>query len=597
MLKKIIILGALLTTVSSFASNDLFNTSKSSIIEKESIFKSDNLSVKKGPLEVTQAFQPDYILGSDKFEVTFNVQNGYYIYKDKIKLKVNGDQYNVDKPASIRKNDPVYGNVEVYEGYTSFKTIINSKESKLDITLEYQGCSEEYKICYPVEITKSTLTNIYNNNPENLTYIQNKDLSEKSSSKEPIISKTTVFDNMSDANFISKFIKTENYAVTLGVFLLFGILMAFTPCIFPMIPILSGIIVKHDKKHPLMLSSLYVLGIALCYASIGLILKLMNFNIQIALQNTYLLIATAIVMFILSLSMFGFINPRMPTFLQGKIHEKVETVDKSKNPLSLILSGYLSALILSPCAVAPLAGTLLFASQYDSIIYSTFLLFVLGIGSGIPLIIWGSSFKKILPKAGMWMYEVKNFIGITLILIGLYLISKIIPINDGSLTSAAFKTVCISVFIGYLLKFLDTKIKNKIILFLVSFILLFNINTNQPSNNNVINAKDSFIKVNSISDITPTSKSLVYVGADWCVSCKEMEHTTFKDPKVIDELKNYKVYFVDITELNDNKKEILKKYDLQIAPFYVLYDKDGKQKEEINIGYIDKNKFLEIIQK
>jgi thiol:disulfide interchange protein DsbD len=588
-LKNIVLTGlvALCSFSVNIQANELFGNTKGSLIEKNNIFNMEKTS--SGPLEVEQAFQPDFSLNKDSFDVTFNLQNKYYIYQDKIKLSVNGKSYNLEMPKPIVKNDPVFGTVNVFENYTTFKTHINSKDDLLNISLQYQGCSEEFKICYPVEIKKISLNNIY----------QDKYKEEPVDTvKEIIIEKdSSIFDKASDATFISKFIAKENYAVTLSIFLLFGILMAFTPCVFPMIPILSGLIVKDNKRHPFVLSSLYVLGIALCYASIGVVLKLINFNIQIALQNIYLLIVTSILMFVLALNMFGFINLSMPASIQSKLHNKTVDLEKNKSPFKLIAIGYLSALILSPCAVAPLAGTLLFASQYDSIVYSSLLLFTLGLGSGIPLILWGTSMKKILPKSGMWMYEVKNFIGMLLIAVGLYLISKLIPWNDGSLLSAIYRTVVFGSVIGYVIKFFDFNLRNKIVSFIISVLIIFSFNI---SNNAHIvkneNAKNDFIKIEKIEDIKTDQLSMLYVGADWCVSCKEMENYTFSDQTVINELKNYKVYFLDITEMSDSKKEILNKFNLQIAPFYVLYDKEGNQKNEIHIGYIEKNKFLEILK-
>lgn len=607
MFKKVLLITALIASSNAMAlDKGLFSNSKSSLIEKESVFQTRGYSdSKKGPLDVEQAFQPDFILDNNKFEVTFNVQERYYIYKDKLSLKVNGKDYALNMPEAIMKNDPVFGNVYTYEGYTEFDTLINSNKDKLDIQLKYQGCSDEYKICYPMETYNTSLTNIYKNNyvedkVDAVTTIETATLSPvKETTIAPMEKSTSFFDNADDAGFIAKFIKQENYAVTLGLFLVFGILMAFTPCTFPMIPILSSIIMKHEGKNPLVLSTLYVIGIALCYASIGLVLKLFNFNIQILLQNIYLLIATSIVMFILALSMFGFINFRMPAFIQGKISEKASTLDKSNNPLSLVLSGFLSALILSPCAVAPLAGTLIFASQYDSLFYSTLLLLTLGIGSGIPLILWGTSFRKVMPKAGNWMYHIKDFIGVMLLVVGLYLLAKIIPFDGSSLTSILFKTACFSVIIGYLIKFFDFSIKNKILLFVITFIMMFSFNmkTNDHTTQAPQNAKAAFLSVNSLADIKEAPNTMVYVGADWCVSCKEMELTTYADSDVIDALKGYTVYYVDITNMDANKKEILKKYDLQIAPFYVLYDKEGKRKDETYIGYLNKTKFLEIIKK
>jgi thiol:disulfide interchange protein DsbD len=608
MFKKVLLITALVAGSNAMAlDNGLFSNSKSSLIEKESVFQSSGYSdSKSGPLDVEQAFQPDFILDNNKFEVTFNVQERYYIYKDKLSLKVNGKDYTLNMPEAIMKNDPVFGNVYIYEGYTEFDTSINSNKDKLDIQLKYQGCSDEYKICYPMETYNTSLTNIYKNNyvEEVITDVNvpaaNALLNPTTElSNTPVSKSTSFFDNSDDAGFIAKFIQQENYAVTLGLFLVFGILMAFTPCTFPMIPILSSIIMKHEGKNPLVLSTLYVIGIALCYASIGLVLKLFNFNIQILLQNIYLLVATSIVMFILALSMFGFINFRMPAFIQGKISEKASSLDKSNNPLSLVLSGFLSALILSPCAVAPLAGTLIFASQYDSLVYSTLLLLTLGIGSGIPLILWGTSFRKVMPKAGNWMYHIKDFIGVMLLVVGLYLLAKIIPFHGSSLISIIFKTACFSVVIGYLIKFFDFNIKNKILLFLITFIMMFsfNIKTNADVSQAPQNAKSAFLHANTLADIKEAPYTMVYVGADWCVSCKEMELTTYADSDVIEALKGYTVYYVDITDMDANKKEILKKYDLQIAPFYVLYDKEGKRKEETYIGYLNKTKFLEIIKK
>lgn len=587
--KKTIITG-LITFIglSSIQASELFGNTKSSLIEKNSIFNIENAETV--PLPVDEAFQPDFILNKDTFDVTFNIQNNYYIYKDKIKLSVNGHNYNLEMPNSTIKHDPIFGTVNVFENFTKLKTQINSKNDLLDISLQYQGCSEEFKICYPVEIKNTSLKNIYKDQ-----YKVNKLESIKEVEK---VDSTNIFTSSSDANFISKFIAKENYAVTLSIFLLFGILMAFTPCVFPMIPILSGLIVKDNKRHPFILSSLYVLGIGLCYASIGIVLKLINFNIQIALQNIYLLIFTAILMFILALNMFGFINLSMPAFIQSKLHNKTVDLEKNKTPFKLIAIGYLSALILSPCAVAPLAGTLLFASQYDSVVYSSLLLFILGIGSGIPLIIWGTSMKKILPKSGMWMYEVKNFIGMLLIAVGLYLLSKLITWNDGSILSAIYRTIVIMSIIGYAIKFFDFNLRNKIVSFIISAIIVFSFNISNHSNMiKQENAKNDFIKIEKFEDIKTDGLSMLYVGADWCVSCKEMENYTFSDPTIIENLKKYKVYFLDITEMNNDKKNILNKFNLQIAPFYVLYDKDGKQKNEIHIGYIEKNKFLEILKK
>lgn len=543
-------------------------------------------SKSNSPLPVEEAFQPEINLLEKEFQVNFNVQPKHYLYKDKIKLFVNNEEISLNKKEGTLKNDPLFGKVFIYENFTTFKPNINSEKEKLNITLKYQGCSEEFQICYPPEEYTIVKDNKY---IKNFQKVDSEEI-------EKIVNYKDILNNQSDANKISNYINDQKPLFIILIFLLLGLLMAFTPCVFPLVPIISAIVVKHDKKHPLIVSSLYVLGIGLCYSAIGIIINLFDFNIQIALQNIYFLWGTAIFIFILALSMFGFINLRVPNFIQNKIQEKNQKLDNNKHYYSLVLSGFLSALILSPCAIAPLAGALLFASQYDSIFFSSLILFVLGIGSGIPLIIFSSSLKKLLPKTGIWMYEVKNGIGMMMIFISYYLISTIIPLNSSDFSSNLFKIVIFSTLIAYLLKFISLDFKSKSILFIISILLLFS-NFNNSEQKNVENIKKEFELIENINDLKINKKTLVYVGADWCVACKQMENLTFKNEEVISKLKEFKIYYVDITELTNEEKIILNKYNLQIAPFYVLYDSEGKQSKEINIGYLEKNKFLEILNK
>jgi thiol:disulfide interchange protein DsbD len=529
-------------------------------------------------LSSKEAFQPEIILDKDEIKINFNVQPRHYLYYDKIFLTVNDEITEIIKPEGLQKNDPIFGNVLTYDKFTTIKSFINSDSQQLNIKLNYQGCSEKFNICYPPEVLTIKENNIYKEKYDK----DNENLN--------------IFNNQTDALAISKYIKEGNVFFVLIAFLGVGILMAFTPCVFPMIPIISSIIVKHDKKHPVLVSSLYVLGMALCYMSIGLILNIFDFNIQIALQNIYLLIATSVIIFILALSMFGFINIRLPNFIQSKIHEGTEKLDKKNNYIYLILSGYLSALMLSPCAVAPLAGTLLFASQYESVIYSSLLLFLLGLGSGIPLVIFSSSFKKLLPKAGHWMYEIKHLIGLTMVLISYYLMAKIIPLNSTDFISILFKTVIFFTVIVYLMKFINLDLKSKISLSLIFSTIIFAIFLN-GNTKDIYNVKKDFIKLNKIEDLIIDKKTMVYVGADWCVSCKQMENSTFQEQDVISKLKEFKIYYVDITDMTEDERKILKTFNLQIAPFYVLYDIEGKRLNEVNIGYLNKLKFLEMLKK
>lgn len=547
----------------------------------------------KSPLDVESAFQPNITLNPDSLILEFNVQPNHYLYKDKLKLSINNKQIDYISPKSHNKLDPIYGNVQIFEGFTKITSDIPTvKENTIKLEVMYQGCSEEFNICYPEEKLVKEIINPYYKDISNTT------ATNISTTKN--IDTSSIIVGFEDSNYVLDLISGGSYIFTLSVFLIFGLMMAFTPCIFPMVPILSSIVVKHDKKHPLFVSFLYVLGISLCYASIGLILKLFNFNIQLLLQNQYTLLLTAIIMIILSLSMFGIINFRLPTFIQQKIHNETEMLDKKDNPIYLIGSGYLSALMLSPCAVAPLAGTLLFASQYDSIIYSSLLLFTLGIGSGIPLMLWGTSFKKILPKTGIWMYEIKYIMGIFILMVSLYLLNKIIPLNDQDvITPALLKTAVISILLGYLVRFINIDSRSKIILILILIITVFNTNYKNVDTVNNPSIKKEFIVVNNMDELNKNinGKTLLYVGADWCTSCKQMENTTFRDSNVKAKLKEFKVLYLDITDITTEEKNILENFNLQIAPFYVLYNNKGIKDDKIYIGYLNNEKFLEILNK
>jgi len=547
----------------------------------------------KSPLDVESAFQPNITLNPDSLILEFNVQPNHYLYKDKLKLSINNKQIDYISPKSHNKLDPIYGNVQIFEGFTKITSDIPTvKENTIKLEVMYQGCSEEFNICYPEEKLVKEIINPYYKDISNTT------ATNISTTKN--IDTSSIIVGFEDSNYVLDLISGGSYIFTLSVFLIFGLMMAFTPCIFPMVPILSSIVVKHDKKHPLFVSFLYVLGISLCYASIGLILKLFNFNIQLLLQNQYTLLLTAIIMIILSLSMFGIINFRLPTFIQQKIHNETEMLDKKDNPIYLIGSGYLSALMLSPCAVAPLAGTLLFASQYDSIIYSSLLLFTLGIGSGIPLMLWGTSFKKILPKTGIWMYEIKYIMGIFILMVALYLLNKIIPLNDQDvITPALLKTAVISILLGYLVRFINIDSRSKIILILILIITVFNTNYKNVDTVNNPSIKKEFVVVNNIDELNKNinGKTLLYVGADWCTSCKQMENTTFRDSNVKAKLKEFKLLYLDITDITTEEKKILENFNLQIAPFYVLYNNKGIKDDKIYIGYLNNEKFLEILNK
>lgn len=539
------------------------------------------------PLSPQDAFQPSIEVKDNSINLSFNIQPKYYLYKEKFKLTVNNNDNSLDFPISTTKDDPVFGRVEIYENYTTLKSNIKDTTNRfLEIELRYQGCSEEFHICYPEEMVNKTIENPLFGKIDALTKVEDKKVN---------IQKVEI--DSDNATYISSFIKEQNALIALFIFLFLGIAMAFTPCTFPMIPIISRLILNNKNNKAFTSSLAYIIGIGLCYASIGFVIKIFDFNIQIAAQNIYILIATALVMFVLALSMFDIINIQMPSSIQTRINKKADNIGNG-SLIAIMCSGFLSALVLSPCAVGPLAGTLLFASQYDGFLYPSLLLFILGLGSGIPLLLWSTSLKKFLPKTGKWMYEIKFYMGVALLLVALYMIGKIIPLSSSdTISPAILKSLYMGILASVIIRYLSFGFKDKAIMTILIVVFSFFFSNTHTVVDKEESIKKNFTHITNTNELKLDGKTLLYVGADWCVSCRQMENTTFKSPKVKESLKNFKVYYLDITTMTKEKREILDKFNLQIAPFYVLYDSKGNQYNNIYIGYLNEEKFLEMIDK
>lgn len=554
-----------------------------SIFESAKTFKTDSEI-----LPAKEAFGPDLSIQKDDISVSFNIQNGYYLYKDKLSIKVNGkniDKREIDYPNSyITKNDSIYGNTLVYENSAIFSSKLKDS-NYYSIEVDYQGCSEKYNICYPLEKIKI----------ENKNYIHK-------SEKPEIPNNSSILTN--DASYIKEIISSGSAIPTILTFFFIGMLLSFSPCVFPTLPLISALIVG-DKKKGFRSSIYYGMGFICSYALIGLSVDIFSSNIQILIQKPIFIYISALLFLILGLLTLKKESTFTFNRLNNKLNDKINNFSNG-GPLGIFTMGFISSLILSPCAVAPLGATLLFISQENKLFYGMLLLSVLAFGMILPLLIMATFIKKIIPKSGTWLLDCKKILAFILFGFSLYTLSRFIE--------KEIYLIMMIFLIGTLIILMEHKIFKILILAtglsLTYYSLPLKQNFLSSTFNNIKteNLENYFSNIDDITELNNLIKKsenenkelIVYVGASWCVSCEEMKHTTFSNIEVINQYKssNKNIGKVDISDINDEKKAVLKKYNLEIAPYFVTYKYDLNKKliiDSISVGYMDSLKIKKIL--
>tara|TARA_Y100001936_G_scaffold252558_1_gene312750 strand:- start:38455 stop:40380 length:1926 start_codon:yes stop_codon:yes gene_type:complete len=593
------------------------------------------------------------------FKLTIKVHNGntliaefkpatnYYIYKDKISFKSKNTNTLIEKvslPKGKMKNDPTFGQTEVY--YQPFQAEISLKRELLTANLftiaaTYQGCNEPIGVCYaPIDkiieltlpATKSVVTALANSISDNAIASTNSIKTESIRSKPELI---TLPSNQrpieSESIKIGKMFEDGNFWLILASFFGIGLLLSFTPCVFPMVPILSGIIVNSGKNltksNGFILALAYVLGMSLTYSAAGVAAGLSGAMLSAALQNAWVLGGFALIFVILSLSMFGFYELQLPNSIQNTLSNETGKI-RGGHLTSVFGMGALSALILGPCVAAPLAGALLYISQTRDVLLGGFALFAMALGMGVPLLALGASAGALLPKAGPWMESVKHFFGVLLLGVAIWLISPVIPAAIHMLMWATLLIISaiylnaidslppgssgfhkllkgigiISLLLGISL-LTGVLSGSRDILQPLANINLTSINGN---NTNKISALESqhlvFQRVNSLTEfnkfIAESQNKYVMLDfyADWCISCKEMERFTFTDPEVKNKLKDVVLLQVDVTEGTTHDEELLKHFKLFGPPGILFFNPYGHEIHDARtIGYRNKEEFLSIL--
>ena len=563
-------------------------------------------------LQPDQAFEFFASVKDDHtLHVNWHIAGGYYLYREKIQfelLNAEGVKLGIyDIPRGEPKQDEAFGQVETFHDKLGFDLpVIRSDQSALTITLQakYQGCADR-GVCYPPMSKKIDLA---------LPIAQQ------------LIVEQSAAPELSEQDQIVQSLHKDSFAVTLLSFFGFGLLLSLTPCIFPMIPILSGIIVGHGNRittsRAFLLSLSYVVASALTYTVFGILAALFGSNLQTAFQQPWIIGLFSAVFVALSLSMFGFYHLELPKSLQVKLHNSSE-IHRDGSLLGAAIMGALSSLIVGPCVAAPLAGALIFIGQTGDAVLGGSALFALGLGMGIPLLLLGASAGKLLPKAGNWLNSTKAVFGVIMLAVAVWMLSRILPGNVIMMLWAM-----LLIFPAIYLSAVDPLPENSsgwrklwkglgLMMLAYGLLLLigFSLGNSNPlkplqglglSTAQAAEPGISFERVNSIAALEARINQaaanhqpvMLDFYADWCISCKEMETYTFADPRVKQALKGYVLLQADVTKNSDDDKALLEKFSLIGPPAILFFGLDHQEKTANRvIGYQDVETFIKSLQR
>ncbi len=558
-----------------------------------------------------EAFKPSVSVNdSQQIVAVIELAEDIYLYEDKLHVKdANPDDEivigSVEKPKAVEHDE--------FMVYLESPKIVVNLETKtplegthdVTITLEYQGCSQQ-GLCYePVS--------------KNFTLQVDAGKLNAFQSGESVKKKSNV---KSESDTIADTLKEGNLWFIILSFLGFGLLLALTPCVFPMIPILSSVIVAQGEnittRKAFMMSLVYVLAMAVAYTIAGVLAGLFGANLQAAFQTPWVIVLFSLIFVALSLSMFDYYELQMPQFVQSRINR----VGQNRGGyLGVALMGFFSALIVGPCVAAPLAGALIYIGQTGDALLGGIALFALSIGMGIPLLLIGLSAGKFMPKPGAWMDTVKAIFGVMLLGVAIWMLSRVIP-ESVTLLLWSFLLIGTAVNMGAFESVRSecprcpkaiTKSMGVIIFMFGATLFLGGVTgASNPLNplekfiakplgaSTALPKEATFEKVTSLEELDAIlkrshgKKVLVDFYADWCVACKELEHETFADPAVKAKMGEFVLVQADVTANGDKEKKLSQKYGVFGPPVVLFFDENANRIQGRDIvGFMEPTLFLE----
>ncbi len=565
-----------------------------------------------------EAFQPDITYADGAIDATIALGEDIYLYEEKVTLTITeGDGVSiarVEAPEAVdHQGDRVYLESPKLRAVLAKAEGASGKQN-VTVTLAYQGCSER-GICYE-PLSKTATFEVDTASLETAS-------GNAAVSDAPKAAAANAGGAVSETDMIAQTIKESSFFWILATFFGFGLLLSLTPCVFPMIPILSSVIVSQGggemtTRRAFYLSLVYVLAMAAAYTFAGVLAGMFGSNLQAAMQAPEVIITFSLIFVLLSFSMFGMFELQMPNFLQAKL----TTAGKDhKGSAGVAIMGFLSALIVGPCVAAPLAGALVYIGQTGDAVLGGAALFAMSMGMGVPLIIVGTTAGKFMPKPGEWMDSVKAFFGVLLLGVAVWMMSRILP-DPVTMLLWSVLLVFVAVSLGAFEPIKDActrcghayKKAVAILVFMYAATLFVGGMTGSgdmlnplgkitaperpvgaaPATEAVWKEVHSIPEFEAALAASAGKKVILDFSAKWCTACEELEAVTFADPAVKTKMAEFALIRADITDNSDVEKALTKKFGLFGPPAILFFDAAGKQIPGKDIvGFIEPQPFLE----
>jgi thiol:disulfide interchange protein DsbD len=546
-------------------------------------------------LPVEQAFVFDFRQNGNELELNWTIAEGYYLYKDKIKLAGIAVSFSHPAmPTGEPHEDEYFGKTEVYRKSLSIKIPLSDIDAKdAQLKVRFQGCADA-GLCYPPVTQQIPLIPV-----KSVTEADDK----STASADAKLAQTAAPVVSSQLDLASR-LGSDRSLLTLGLFFILGLGLAFTPCVFPMYPILTSIIVGQGNQlstgQAFRLSMAYVQGMAITYSLLGLVVASAGVKFQAAFQHPAVLIAISLLFVVLALAMFGVFTLQLPSSWQ----EKVSNISNNQQGGSIkgaLIMGVLSGLVASPCTTAPLTGVLLYIAQSGDMLYGALVLYILSLGMGLPLLVLGSSGGKILPRPGAWMDLVKAIFGFLLLSVPLVLLSRILS-EDVLLVLSSLLVLVFAAFIQQSQQLFQKPLAKTLCwLIPTGMVSATVLGKSQhwyaptPVTTPVASANESnageFIDINTLADLDNELKKaqaaeqfvMLDFFAQWCVACKEFEHKTFTDAAVKAEMAKMRLLRIDVTDATPEQQQVLDKFQVLGLPTLLFFSPNGNEMSQSRI--------------
>lgn len=546
-------------------------------------------------LPVEQAFVFDFRQNGNELELSWTIAEGYYLYKEKIKLAGVAVSFShPTMPVGEPHEDEYFGKTEIYRKSLTIKVPLSDIDAKdALLKVRFQGCADA-GLCYPPVTQQVPLFPV----KDGTTAPAAEATTANSQASAPVVSTQLELANR---------LGSDRGLLTLGFFFVLGLGLAFTPCVFPMYPILTSIIVGQGNKlstgQAFRLSMAYVQGMAITYSLLGLVVASAGVKFQAAFQHPAVLIGISILFVVLALAMFGVFTLQLPSSWQ----EKVSNISNNQQGGSIkgaLVMGVLSGLVASPCTTAPLTGVLLYIAQSGDMLYGALVLYILSLGMGLPLLVLGSSGGKILPRPGAWMDLVKAIFGFLLLSVPLVLMSRILS-EDVLLVLSSLLVLVFAAFIQQSQQLFQKPLARTLCWFIATVMISGTVMVNYQhwlAPTTVVSSQvaveganaagaGEFIDINSLADLDKQLNAAKADGqyvmldffAHWCVACKDFEEKTFTDTAVKAEMAKMRLLRIDVTDATPEQQQVLDKFQVLGLPTLLFFSPNGDEMSQSRI--------------